>query len=244
MYIKSLISILLLTTPMLGGCQQQNTPQDTAKPLSPHQLDTQQSVSRFTGVLQETFNAGGYTYVKIQFDKQPVWAAGPVTPVKQGDNISFSGRMPMKNFHSKSLNRDFPVIYFVSSFTVNGEKLQMDAPDPHSNIHANIQTTLKDFKTAENGQTIAEIMDNKDRLAGTNIKIRGQVTQYTANVMGKNWLHIRDHSSRQDLTVTTDSSAAVGDIVLIEGTLVKDRDFGYGYVYKAIIDNGKLAVEK
>ena len=242
MFMKTLIAITLLSTPLLGGCQQQNnTATDTEKSASSQQNINHHAENIFMGELQETFDAGGYTYVKIQFNNQPVWAAGPVTTVKPGDKISFSGRMPMTNFHSKSLNRDFPVIYFVSGFTVNGEDQQKAMPDPHSDTHKNTQTTsLKTFKTLKDGQTINEILSNKDNLAGKNIRLRGQVSKFTANVMGKNWLHIRDHSSQQDLTITTDDTAALGDIIIVEGQLLKDKDFGYGYVYEVIIDKAKL----
>ncbi len=242
MFMKTLIAIALLSTPLLGGCQQQNnTPTDAKKSASHQPNINHQAQNIFTGKLEETFDAGGYTYVKIQFNNQPVWAAGPVTTVKPGDKISFSGRMPMTNFHSKSLNRDFPVIYFVSGFTVNGEEQQKAMPDPHSDTHKNTQTTaLKDFKAVKNGQTISEILSHKDKLAGQNIRVRGQVSKFTADVMGKNWLHIRDHSSQQDLTITTDDTAALGDIIIVEGQLLKDKDFGYGYVYEVIIDKAKL----
>ena len=61
----------------------------------------------------ETMNAGGYTYVQLDTGSEKVWVAGPVTVVELGTEITISQRMPMKNFHSNSLNRDFDVLYFV-----------------------------------------------------------------------------------------------------------------------------------
>lgn len=80
-----------------------------------------QDVSFVSGKTIETFNAGGFTYVQITTPNQPIWAAGPLTTIKKDDEVGFSRNMLMKNFHSRTLNRDFEAIYFVDRFTVNGE---------------------------------------------------------------------------------------------------------------------------
>ena len=40
-------------------------------------------------------------------------------------------------------------------------------------------------------------------------------------------------------TVTTDITVAVGEIVTFEGKIALDKDFGYGYVYDVIMEEGK-----
>ena len=73
--------------------------------------------------------------------------------------------------------------------------------------------------------------------------MRGQVTKFTANVMDKNSLHIRDSSTLDDLTITTDSTAAIDAVVVIEGKLALDKDFGYGYVYPLIVEDASVTKE-
>jgi len=242
MLFKVLISSILLTTPLLSACQQaDNTPILKEKISASHRDNMHPSAALFSGRLEETFDVGGYTYIKIKFNQQTIWAAGPITKVKIDDQISFSGRMPMKNFHSQSLNRDFPIIYFVSSFTVNGKNQQIDKVNPHKNTNTVVKKLpLKDFNKAENGQNISDILTNKDQLVNKKITIRGQVSKFTANVMGKNWIHIRDHSSQKDLTITTNVKVSLGDIILLQGKVVKDKDFGYGYIYDVIIEDAQL----
>lgn len=62
-----------------------------------------------------------YTYVEVAQDKKTMWIAGPSVKVKKGDMIRFGDGMPMKNFHSKTLKRDFPNISFVSQVVVTKE---------------------------------------------------------------------------------------------------------------------------
>jgi hypothetical protein len=64
--------------------------------------------------------------------------------------------------------------------------------------------------------------------------------------MGKNWFHIRDGSGAQakgdnDITITTDGQAAVGDVVVIVGVVRVDKDFGAGYTYPVIIEEATFA---
>jgi len=40
--------------------------------------------------------------------------------------------------------------------------------------------------------------------------------------------------------VTTQDAAKVGDVVTLKGVLRTNKDFGAGYVYKVIVEEGKL----
>jgi hypothetical protein len=60
--------------------------------------------------------------------------------------------------------------------------------------------------------------------------------------MGKNWVHIQDGSEFQggfDLTITTNIQVSVGETKTFEGKIVLDKDFGYGYLYSVLMEEGK-----
>jgi hypothetical protein len=66
--------------------------------------------------------------------------------------------------------------------------------------------------------------------------------------MKKNWIHLRDGSAGKtganDLTVTTDQKAEVGDTVVVKGRLAVNRDFGSGYRYDVIVESATVDPEK
>jgi len=118
---------------------------------------------------------------------------------------------------------------------------------------------------ADGGQTVADCFAQKKALNGKSVKVRGRVVKFMAEIMGKNWLHIQDGTGdpvdsaakrglvvadgaatmgTNDLTVTTAQTAAVGDLVLITGTLAADKDFGSGYAYSVIVENAAVKVEE
>ena len=207
----------------------------------------QQASNKIYGKVTDTVEAAGYTYAEVDTGKEKVWAAASTTPLKIGDMVSFTTEMPMKNFHSNSLKRDFPIIYFVSRFMTEETGLAGASPDmasPHGNIKPTPEAKpVEGINKVKGGNTIAEIHADKQALNGKAIRVRGQVTKFTANVMGKNWLHIRDSSTLDDLTITTSNTSAVDAVVIIEGKLALDKDFGYGYVYPLIVEDASVTKE-
>jgi hypothetical protein len=90
---------------------------------------------------------------------------------------------------------------------------------------------------------ISDLYSNKQFYSGKVIKIKGKVTKFNPQIMGKNWIHIQDGSEFQrdyDLTITTAVSTSVGETLTFEGTIVLDKDFGYGYSYKVLMEEGKI----
>ena len=77
-------------------------------------------------------NSAGYTYVNVDTGKEKIWAAAPETPVKKGDTVTIPPGMLMRNHHSKTLNRTFDAVYFVSSISVAGMAPAQEKPDSDS----------------------------------------------------------------------------------------------------------------
>jgi hypothetical protein len=90
--------------------------------------------------------------------------------------------------------------------------------------------------------TISSLLSDRKSYSGKIIKIKGIVTKYNPSIMGRNWVHIQDGSEFQgefDLTITTDKEVPVGQTVTFEGKIILDKDFGYGYFYKELMEDGK-----
>jgi hypothetical protein len=212
------------------------------------------------GKVVETMDSGGYTYVQVDSGKGKIWAAGPKTQVKVGDQVTFADGVPMRNYQSKTLNRTFESIYFVSGIYLPG---QSGAPaNPHAamggNPHAGMggipqagkgMAAVTDFsglKKPADGLTVAEIFAQKETLAAKKVTLRGKVVKYNAQILGKNWIHVRDGTGAagsNDLLVTSAKTARVGDTVLVVGTLVLNQDFGSGYKYDLLLEEAEVTVE-
>lgn len=71
-----------------------------------------------TGKVTDVINVAQYTYLEVTQDQQTHWLAGPTVEVKKGDTVHFDDGMEMKDFHSNSLDRTFPSVFFVNSIVV------------------------------------------------------------------------------------------------------------------------------
>jgi hypothetical protein len=212
------------------------------------------SANAFTGTVAETMNSGGYTYARLQAaGKEDVWIASSEFPAKQGDRLSVGLEMPMENFESKTLKRTFPLIYFVSSVSRDGQSI-VAAPAqgpgaglPMMTSHApsSAATTVEPVAPPAGGLSIADLWAQRTAFTGKEVTVRGKVVKVNTAILDRNWIHIQDGSGSaadgtNDLTVTTDADVTLGDTVTIKGVLAVSKDFGAGYAYQAIVENAKI----
>ncbi len=212
-------------------------------------MAAQAAVETVTGEVAETMDASSYTYLRVKSARGDVWVATAKTPVKVGETVVVPLESEMRDFHSASLKRDFPVIYFVSAVRRKGEP----APPPMAVGHGMsgappaAQTPVKVEPVAPpaGGSSIADVWANRTKLAGKPVTVRGTVVKFNGGILDRNWLHVQDGSGKaadgtNDLTVTTDAVATVGDVITVTGTVVVDKDFGSGYAYALMLEKAKL----
>lgn len=223
-------------------------------------------VETVTGTVVETMDAASYTYVRIDAGSREIWAAASQFPVKVGERVVVPLQMPMENFHSNALDRDFPVIYFASAIWREGEAAPQMASPAMAAAHPPLDgqapmggqmpmaghppaqgsdTLTEPVAPAQGGVTVARVWAERASLEGQAVTVRGRVVKVNSGILDRNWLHIQDGTGKvedgsHDLTVTTTGAAKVGDIVTVTGRLGVDRDLGAGYTYKVIIEDATL----
>jgi len=233
---------------------QGETPATTAETDSAQPATTTANANVWTGEIVETMNSGGYTYVLLDTGAEKIWAAAPETTAEVGQKVSVTKGMMMANFSSKTLDRVFEEIYFVGAIEPADGHTHGPSDDPKATMPTGMGGTSQSANTAvadaavegvakaAGGYTVAEIFAESANLGGQKVKVRGRVVKFTAKIMGTNWIHIQD-GTQGDLTVTTDAVVATGDLVLVEGVLAVNKDFGAGYRYDAIIEQAAVTKE-
>lgn len=268
--IRATALFALLSLSVIGACSKQaDQPAGTqsATPAGQPSVDqaaasaaAAQDAPTVTGPVLETMNAANYTYVRVKTEQGDIWAASGEFKVAVGDRVTLALEMPMENFHSQTLKRDFPVIYFTTRIAREGEPLpagpagaasagmmaghaQSGAADAKAAAAA-AQVT-EPIQPAPGGTTVAKVWADRKGLAGKTVTVRGKVVKFNGGIMGRNWIHIQDGSGAaadgtNDLLVTSDAAAKVGDVVTVTGTVAVDKDFTAGYAYAVMIENAKI----
>lgn len=252
---------VLLSTLLLAGCPSPapETPAPTPTPETPAPApqtpasdaaaaSPAPSAERaLTGTVIETMDAARYTYIQLDTADGPAWAAVGQAAVQAGQAVRITRVSWMQDFHSKTLDRTFDTIAF-------GQLDQADAPGaagpppvrgPGGRGPSPVTAPVPRAE-GDTAHTVAEVYAHKADLAGSKVRIRGQVVKFTAGVMNTNWMHIQDGSGsaasgNDDMTVTTDDTVAVGELVVVEGQVVTDRDLGAGYRYDVLVEGATVS---
>jgi len=204
---------------------------------------TNQKVSEIHKIqIIESLNVGNYTYINVNENKEKYWMAISKAPVTVGETYYYDGGSVMKNFESKELGKTFDLITFAEGIRPTEEITVMDKKNPHTTINKVIEDLIK-IEQPKGGTTLESIFSNKKSYSKKNITVRGKVVKVNNGILDKNWIHIVDGTQFEDkksLTVTTNELIKVGDTVTFKGTITLDKDFGYGYVYDILLENGEL----
>lgn len=198
------------------------------------------------GTVAETLDAGNYTYIRVTAADGDHWAAVPKATLKTGAKVEVQVNMIMDKFDSPTLHRAF-----------NGIAFGTLAGAPHTGApHGNAKGAaspkpglpIRDIKKAEgpDGLRVADVYSQKDALKGKTVAVRGRIVKYNAQIMGANWIHLQDGSGSakgkdDDIAVTTQDNAAVGDVVTARGTVGLDKDIGAGYFFPVLIEKASLS---
>jgi len=203
------------------------------------------------GKVLEVINVENFTYLRLQTQRSETWAAVISASTKKGETVTIENAIVMKNFESKSLKKTFPSILFGSLANSSGKAeaqakpraLEMISPLIPNKLEVGDEHIAK--ARGKNARTVADVVRMGAKLKGQTVLVHGKIVKYNAQIMGKNWLHLRDGSGTaadgtNDILVTTESEANVGDVVTVKGVVNTDQDFGAGYDYKVLIEDAKI----
>ncbi|MEZ4316288.1 MAG: hypothetical protein R3F61_02240 [Myxococcota bacterium] len=84
---------------------------------APHAMPASAATGR-QGKVLETMESGGYRYAHVDYCGTQTWVAGPAGAVEVGQTVATGSVMPMRDFHSSTLDRTFAEIDFVTSLAV------------------------------------------------------------------------------------------------------------------------------
>lgn len=204
------------------------------------------------GTISEVKQVESYSYLKLTENGKDIWIA--ITKdenAKAGMPVYFSKFTEMSNFKSPKLDMTFDKILFVedAQFTKPGSGNAANNPAGNNGMgntprKPEIEKTEVSVDKVAGGVTLAELFKTPEKFEGKTIKVKAKVTKVNNEIMEKNWLHIQDGTEFNgtfDLTVTTKDLVNVNDVLTFEGKVSLNKDFGYGYSYKILLEDAKTS---
>ena len=200
-------------------------------PAAPAEPAAQAAVKK--GMVAETMDAGGYTYMLVDDGTAQTWVAILQSDVAVGQEVSYYDGMVMENFVSKTLDRTFDKLIFSSGLVgeqpaggtvaapsatesfdqaLSSEMQSMGGQAPIGSGSRKAVVPFTEIKvdkaTGENSYTVGELYEKAVELNGQTITVRGKIVKVSSNIMGHNWIHIQDgtgspDANTHDLVLTT-----------------------------------------
>lgn len=193
-------------------------------------------------VALEILQAERYTYLNVVEKADTFWIASTKFEPKKGNTYFYRGGLLKTNFESLEHKRTFDRIYLVSSI--------MDAAaHPGGNIDnleaaPTVSSATIEVKKIAGAIKLNDLLKAKESFSGKTIIVSGKVVKANFGIMGKNWYHIQDGTKiggkNSDLTITSADNLPIDAVVNFEGKIYLNKDFGAGYKYDIIMEEGKM----
>ncbi|MEY3090413.1 MAG: hypothetical protein RL113_729 [Pseudomonadota bacterium] len=224
---------------------------------------TAQAPQIYYGKILTIKDAMGYKYLQVDENGTQLWVAIANAPVKIGDKIGYDKRTIMKDFESKALGKKFDQIIFASDVYLpqKGSKpksmkemLGLQSKDPHEGMGKGMSPEEEDEKPAQpfvqkEHYSVEEVHMWRKDLEGKTISLEGKVYKVSHQIMKRDWIHLGDGTGDEkqltdDLVFTCSATnAKAGDTIHATGKVSVNKDFGFGYFYKVLIEDATIEVK-
>jgi len=199
-------------------------------------------------LVQEVMPTDRYIYLHVSEAGRNFWIAARKQEVKKGASYYYKGGLLKTNFESKEYNKVFDTLYLVSNLVpedhsksaalpFSGAAASMPSPVEKEDIPMHTQKTVEQKGVV----SIAELVKDPKKFEGHTIQIHGTCVKINPNIMDRNWIHIKDGTKdTYDLVITSGTFIPEGSEVTMSGVVGLNKDFGAGYTYDIILEDGVL----
>jgi hypothetical protein len=221
---------------------------------APQSKNSESGVSSFSDDLHkvkviEVLPTDKYVYLNVEEEGEDTyWIATRKQEINKGESYFYRGGLLKTQFESKEYNRIFDKIFLVSNIVpanhssgaVKSSQRQSTSGQTNNATMATSKSALSDA-VKEASTSISELVNNKEAYEGQKVQLSGMVTKVNPNIMGRNWIHLKDGSmDNYDLVITSSVAIPEGHEVSLVGIVTLDRDFGAGYSYDLLVENAEL----
>ena len=190
-------------------------------------------------LVEEAIQTSSYTYLLVSEDGINYWIAVSRMNAKAQDVLYYNSGLEMINFESKELQRTFDKLLLVQVISDGSSEVaprNIQKKQTPVNNQAASSGSVEDMGVV----SLTELFNNSTNYGGKRVTVSGNVVKFNPGIMGRNWVHIVDGESSYDLTITTNNNVKLDDKVTFEGVITLNKDFGAGYKYPIIMEQGKL----
>lgn len=199
-------------------------------------------------VVNDILPTSKYVYLNVTEAGDQFWIAARKQEITRGGTYFYRSGLLKTNYECKECNKVFDTIYLVSNLvaedhrsTSGGKKVDFSTTFSEVNLKEDIPTHTDKNIEFKGAVTIAEIVENPKLFEGKSVELSGTCVKVNPNIMNRNWIHLQDGSKDEfDFVITSNTFVNEGEKVTIRAIVSLNRDFGAGYKYDLILENGMV----
>jgi hypothetical protein len=198
-------------------------------------------------VVRKAVPTSKYLYLQVTEGGREYWVATALSEVSEGQTYFYNEALVKTDFESKEMGRVFDTLYLVTRMVpeAHGEGLkpvrEIPAPPEQAGEPAKTGFHSSPLAGKATSLSIADLLADPAKYENQVVELKVTCTKVNEAILGRNWLHVTDGSAEgADLVVTSTSMAEVGENITLRAIVHLNRDFGAGYSYDVLLEDGVI----
>ena len=187
---------------------------------------------RVTGIVNQTIDVEGYTYMEMTDSTGSLWVAGYPAQLDNGTEITATGNLQIE-FTSTQLGRTFDIILFADSVS-NGTTPVSNSPHGSGTIITGNITGDINVTPVDGGTRIEDILSMSATLDGQVVKVSAVVVK-NMELIDEYFLTLDDGTGQLKARCPNTFNVSQGDSVVVTGSVMTDVDLGNGNCYEVLL---------
>lgn len=189
-----------------------------------------------TVVALEALPTSKYVYIRVKEGEEEFWIATSLQDINIGRSYFYRGGLLKTNFESKEYKRTFDKLFLISQLISSDHGSTMD-PSGAAATATPVNSTPIPALDVPGTTRVADLIATPKKFEGKVIQVSGTCTKVNPNIMGRNWIHLKDAGN--EVVITTDAPVVESQNVTMLGTVSLNKDFGSGYQYDILLEEGR-----
>lgn len=182
-----------------------------------------------------------YQYAEVREGDKTYWLASPKQELRAGETYYYNEALVRTQFESTDLQQVFDTLLLVTRLVPEGEQDALKAPlhKAHPGGLAG-EVPAANQGTAPVSLELPELLQNPQAYENRWVEFSGTCVKVNEGIMGRNWVHLKAlGEATGEVVLTTQETIAVGQVVRMQAVVRLNRDFGSGYKYDLLLEEGQ-----
>ena len=190
----------------------------------------------------ESIPTDAYLYLRVREGDREYWIATSKRDLLPDERYFYNEALMRTDFRSEALDRSFDTLYLVTRMVPESDRKSLESGgySPHNPQAVDAEgSEPAPFHATVRPVSIHELVERPGDFADKWVRVEGRCERINYGILGRNWVHLRSESG-EELVVTTQDSVPLNAPVAMRGIVRQGRDFGSGYTYSLLLEEGAL----